>query len=53
MYTLKSRVLTSYSPPVLLVVSPIGFQSQIRGLIYLVLDPMAGVPNVELEPLTS
>ena len=41
----KSRVSVSYS----LLVSPTGFQNQEMGLIFLVLDPRVGVPNVGLK----
>ena len=46
----KDRVYISYSPLALPGLSPIGFQSQLYGLIFPVLVPRAGMPNVELEP---
>lgn len=46
----KDRVYISYSPLALPGLSPTGFQSQLYGLIFPVLVPRAGMPNVELEP---
>ena len=47
----KSKVSVFYSPPALLVVSPAGFQNQLRGLVFQVPVCRAGVPEVGTEPL--
>ena len=48
----KRGVLVSYSPLALPVISPAGFQNQLRELIFPVPVTGAGVPDVGLEPLT-
>ena len=47
----KSGVSVSYSPQALLDVNPAGFQSQLWGFVFPVLDPGPGVPSVEPKPL--
>lgn len=46
----ESAVLVSYNPLVLPVISHTGFQNHLSGLVFLMLDPKAGVPDVGLEP---
>ena len=45
--TLREQISVFYS----LLVSPPGFQNQEMGLIFLMLNLRAGMPNVELNPL--
>lgn len=46
----KSRVLVSYSPLSFLDLGPTGFQNQLWGLIFLVLDPKGWGANYGAKP---
>lgn len=50
--SLNSGIMVFYSPPVLLVVNSTGFQNQLSGLVFSVLNSRAGVPNMGLKTVT-